>query len=880
VAVGRTQTTANATPPPLAGRLATTAVMEPRWCKKCKSVFESDTCPAGHAVFMYTKKIPAEAQAAPEPEAQPAPELEQPEPQHEPEPEPEPEPGQRPSAQLQKEVVEAVKAASAADKKHKGAAADERRRLASEALSHYERALALHAQLEQRDDVKAVVKATLADKMGKATVRCDKLRLVVAEGAAGGEASGLPSTAGSSADSEAAATSAPAVDVDNNADDFAALQKRAVRALQDATASDKARRSAAAEEKSQLTVDVLRGYRQALELLRSVVGSPQCGATARNKLRDKIGKAAARCEKLEAELAASVPEPPVPEPEPEPEQEPEPQQLQPLHQSFSNASAGAVLTEAEFRQYDEDGSGEICYEEFAQLVRDKGWVYELSDSELQLAWQRIDVSGDGSISHAELTDWWAQGPGERFASLKASDEEKQRLEWAARQFRSYDDDGNETLSPTEFVGLHAQLVEKGLTSLDAKGALAVLDRDGDGEIHISEFIHWLMDAPAPGQRPAQPADEEEEEEEEEGDLELPNLSEEEADTEAAGSGAAAAAAAAVAAAEAAAEEGDPPPQPMSPLLQVPAAAGTAPPSLSSPSGAGDGSNSSRRSTPLASPSLSPAERREAFSASVQAKLAQQQQRSSMMASGSKPSVVPFDLSLYTPRGSNGSISPTMLRLSPATHATAGLDGRSSAVGSSSNRAMVMTPMSATERAAARIRAEAAAVIRTEQADQAAQLEAEAREQRRTRAAEERQAELAALGARTEEERAAEDARRELLLGRSGVLSKLQQGQQERRAARLQGLSVLAASPRGGCRASAQSFDDGMKLVQKAGMPDISLLGTDGGAQRRMLCSQRMSKLSVLARECHVPLDDLDDAMESSDPKIAVVDLILQARSRG
>ena len=30
----------------------------PRWCKKCKEVFEGKVCKGGHANFMYTVKIP------------------------------------------------------------------------------------------------------------------------------------------------------------------------------------------------------------------------------------------------------------------------------------------------------------------------------------------------------------------------------------------------------------------------------------------------------------------------------------------------------------------------------------------------------------------------------------------------------------------------------------------------------------------------------------------------------------------------------------------------------------------------------------------------------------------------------------------------------
>eukprot|EP01047_Picozoa_sp_COSAG01_P021766 COSAG01_NODE_1274_length_10946_cov_46.531483_1_plen_220_part_10 len=47
-----------------------------RWCKKCKLVFSGAKCPADHAPFCYTKKLPAEAETAPEPEPGPEPELE------------------------------------------------------------------------------------------------------------------------------------------------------------------------------------------------------------------------------------------------------------------------------------------------------------------------------------------------------------------------------------------------------------------------------------------------------------------------------------------------------------------------------------------------------------------------------------------------------------------------------------------------------------------------------------------------------------------------------------------------------------------------------------------------------------------------------------
>jgi hypothetical protein len=35
--------------------------------------------------------------------------------------------------------------------------------------------------------------------------------------------------------------------------------------------------------------------------------------------------------------------------------------------------------------------GEIDYAEFAALVKKEAWIYELSESEVQLAWAKIDV---------------------------------------------------------------------------------------------------------------------------------------------------------------------------------------------------------------------------------------------------------------------------------------------------------------------------------------------------------------------------------------------------------------------------------------------------------------------------------------------------------
>ena len=53
-----------------------------------------------------------------------------------------------------------------------------------------------------------------------------------------------------------------------------------------------------------------------------------------------------------------------------------------------------------------------------------------------------------------------------------------------------DGDGNELLDASEFQGLHAAMVERGIcaSGLSCEEALKSLDRDGDGEIKLEEFV--------------------------------------------------------------------------------------------------------------------------------------------------------------------------------------------------------------------------------------------------------------------------------------------------------------------------------------------------------------------------------------------------------
>ena len=65
-------------------------------------------------------------------------------------------------------------------------------------------------------------------------------------------------------------------------------------------------------------------------------------------------------------------------------------------QSRDSSSIEEKSTAQAFRHIDTDGSGAIDYSEFVSLAQQEGWVYELSEAELRLAWSKIDADQSGS----------------------------------------------------------------------------------------------------------------------------------------------------------------------------------------------------------------------------------------------------------------------------------------------------------------------------------------------------------------------------------------------------------------------------------------------------------------------------------------------------
>ncbi|EKX40083.1 hypothetical protein GUITHDRAFT_75881 [Guillardia theta CCMP2712] len=126
-----------------------------------------------------------------------------------------------------------------------------------------------------------------------------------------------------------------------------------------------------------------------------------------------------------------------------------------------------------FNKYDEDGSGQIDFDELKALMT--SLHIQVSDEELTHMAAELDVDGSAEIEILEFEEML-------FKMYHSKDKE---VEKAREVFNRFDKDDSGALDPSEFRLCLRDLGEK-LTEGEFRWLLAQIDKDGTGQIEFEE----------------------------------------------------------------------------------------------------------------------------------------------------------------------------------------------------------------------------------------------------------------------------------------------------------------------------------------------------------------------------------------------------------
>ena len=125
-----------------------------------------------------------------------------------------------------------------------------------------------------------------------------------------------------------------------------------------------------------------------------------------------------------------------------------------------------------FALYDRDGNGSISLIELREVLRNIG--EKVTDDEINQIIRIADQDGDGEIDYDEFV--------ELRSKLKGDEKEDLR-----KAFAVFDQDGNGPISQVELkivldkIGIH-------MSEAEVEKTMSEADTDGDGEISYTEFV--------------------------------------------------------------------------------------------------------------------------------------------------------------------------------------------------------------------------------------------------------------------------------------------------------------------------------------------------------------------------------------------------------
>lgn len=145
-----------------------------------------------------------------------------------------------------------------------------------------------------------------------------------------------------------------------------------------------------------------------------------------------------------------------------------------------------------FRDFDEDRSGDLDYDEFRKGLEMLG--FRVTDQEFQEVMKLLDVDGDGTIEYEEFCT--KLGNTSMYDVTEDVEDEEADAERTAgllqKVWERVDEDGSGTLDRDEVAKVLIQMGFEGTGQKVLDEAMAEMDEDGSGEVDFDEFSAWFM----------------------------------------------------------------------------------------------------------------------------------------------------------------------------------------------------------------------------------------------------------------------------------------------------------------------------------------------------------------------------------------------------
>jgi len=133
---------------------------------------------------------------------------------------------------------------------------------------------------------------------------------------------------------------------------------------------------------------------------------------------------------------------------------------------------------AAFEMFDKDGDGTITTKELGTVMRNLG--ANPTETELQDMINEVDGDGSGEIDFDEFLQLMG-------SKMKDSDAESE----LRAAFRAFDKDGNGSINATELREAMKAIGEN-LSQEEVEEMIRDADADGDGNVNYEEFVKMMM----------------------------------------------------------------------------------------------------------------------------------------------------------------------------------------------------------------------------------------------------------------------------------------------------------------------------------------------------------------------------------------------------